>query len=555
MAKLIKGNNVQNIITDGDVIITSPSKIGKTLDEVLVEQQSDIDRLKSNVKYIYAYGGVGGSGSGGTGSTDKPISVLITLNGVAVNNGGSAIILDGKGRYKLYVKISNAGGKNLFMGYTTDGSTVTDKLMYYTLNGDNRYAREIDVELKGNGVLNIAISDDEGNTIGYYSQNFLVDSDIFNVTLNYTDIEGNIQQYMSEPYECFVSDPNRTDRFFKISYDIFLPEYDKDSVNIECNIDGVGTIYAGKPDGKNIEIPIDSILINNETILQNKYMGTYTLTAKFSYIIAGGEVVRKKSFLFSIVPSGLFINVRTVGDVLYDDITLLEDDILNGTNKYISQGSSLMLYCKVFEGIIGSNLYSYNITYNTFNFGGHDENGEYIWNQIGLSESETVQEQVESNNGVSVTFPTEGIKKIEITTQGKKGETAGVFKTFVKYVYVKPFETNCDWYNISRYGVIMDSYFRANQGEKTYQYFPELSSGEGVMSLTISSEPIELSQNNWTNATDKNVCTVITLGIQVSNINSENAKIVDIYTTTSGLNSEYSLRTTRLFTGDRKSVV
>ena len=165
MAKLIKGDNVQNIITDGDVIVTSPSKIGKTLDEVLDEQQSDIDKLKSNVKYIYAYGGVGGSGSGGSGSGEKPISVLITLNGVAVNNGGSAIILDGIGKYKLYVKISNAGGKNLFMGYTTNGSTVTDDLMLYSLNGDNKYKRDIDIELNTNGVLNIAISDDEGNNL------------------------------------------------------------------------------------------------------------------------------------------------------------------------------------------------------------------------------------------------------------------------------------------------------------------------------------------------------------------------------------------------------
>ena len=160
MAKLIKGDSVQNIITDGDVIVTSPSKIGKTLDEVLGEQQSDIDKLKSNVKYIYAYGGVGGSGSGGSGSGsgEKPISVLITLNGVAVNNGNSAIILDGKGKYKLYVKISNAGGRNLFMGYSTNGSTVTDEMMFYALNGDNKYKREIDVELNGNGILNIAIS-------------------------------------------------------------------------------------------------------------------------------------------------------------------------------------------------------------------------------------------------------------------------------------------------------------------------------------------------------------------------------------------------------------
>ena len=243
MAKLIKGNNVQNIITDGDVIITSPSNIGKTLDEVLNEQQSDINKLKSNIKYIYAYGGVGGSRSGGSGSTEKPVSVLITLNGVAVNNGGGAIILDGRGRYKLYVKISNAGGRNLFMGYTTNGSTVTDNLMYYTLNGDNKYKTEIEVELNGNGILNIAVSDDEGNNIMYCSQEYIVDSDLFKVTLNYIDINGDEKQYTTEPYECFVTDLNRKNRYFKIDYSIFLPEYDKDSVNIECKIDGIGTIY------------------------------------------------------------------------------------------------------------------------------------------------------------------------------------------------------------------------------------------------------------------------------------------------------------------------
>ena len=55
MAKLIKGDNVQNIITDGDVLVTSPSKIGKTLGDVLNEQQSDIDRLKSNEKVSFVF--------------------------------------------------------------------------------------------------------------------------------------------------------------------------------------------------------------------------------------------------------------------------------------------------------------------------------------------------------------------------------------------------------------------------------------------------------------------------------------------------------------------
>ena len=559
MAKLVKGDSIQNIITDGDVLVTSPSKIGKTLDEVLKEQQSDIDRLKSNVKYIYAYGGVGGSGSGGSGSGEKPISVLITLNGVAVN-GGSAIILDGKGKYKLYIKVSNAGGKNLFMGYTTNGSTVTDDLMFYTLNGDNKYKREIDIDLNSNGKLNIALSDDEGNNIGYYTQDYIVDSDMFNVSLNYIDYSGEIKQYSSEPYECFVSDPNRTNRYFNIDYSIYLLDYSE--VKIKCEIDGIGTIYEGAesaeaPIETPIKIPIEGencgVLINGEPILQNKYMGIYSLKATLSYKIAGKEVVRTRSFLFSVVPSDLYINVRTSGDVLYDSLDLLLNDINNGENgipyKNISQGSSLMMYCKVFEGSIGSKPNTYTTTFTAFNrvIG---ENGEINWEQLNVLESETLTEQIESNKGVSVTFPTGGIKKIVIKTKGAKGVEAGIEKTFEKYVFVKPFESTCDWYNggeNGRFNNVVDSYFRANQGSDTYNLFPQLSSGDGVLSLTTSSNTIEISQPEWYEGITGNICTVITFGIQVSNINSENAKIVDIYSRASSTEPEYPLRTTRLF--------
>ena len=547
MAKLIKGDVVQNIITDGDVIVTSPSKIGKTLDEVLIEQQSDIDRLKSNVKYIYAYGGVGGSGSGGGGSVDKPISTLITLNGVAVSNGGNTIILDGRGKYKLYVKVSNASGKNLFMGYTTNGSMVTDELMFYTLNGDNKYKREIEIELTGNGVLNISLSDDEGNNLGYYTQEYIVDSDMFNVTLNYYDINGDVKEYITQPYECFVSDLNRRNRFIKIDYAIYLTNYT--NVNIKCWIDGVGEIY--NEDGSGVmEFPLDTLL-NGESILENKYMGTYTLNATLSYTINGKQIIRDRSFMFSIVPSGLYINVRTFGDVLYDDLELLKEDIKKGEDgipyKHISQGSSLMLYCKVFEGVMGSMPYIYDTTFNTFDAVVNSDGEIVDWAQLNVSEKEDLTEQIESSKGVSVTFPTGGIKKIKISTKGYKGSDASINRDFYKYVFVKHFEPSCKWFDNSRHNIIFDSYFRANQGEDTYKSFPELSSGDGVLNLTTSSNPIELVNSSWSTINDY-LSTVITFGIQVSNINSENAKIVDIYTTSSETDAEYPLRTTRLFT-------
>ena len=573
MAKLIKDNSVQNIITDGDVIITSPSKIGKTLDEVLDEQQADIDRLKSNIKYIYAYGGVGGTGAGGSGSTEKPTSILITLNGIAVN-GGDTIILDGKGVYKLYIKVSNAGGRNLYVGYAVN-STVPDKLNMI-LNGDNKYKREIDVNLDVNGELNIRIEDDEGNIVGYYNQKYIVDSDMFNVTLNYEDENGDIR-VLSEPHECFVNDPNRKNRHFKIDYSIFLTDYT--DVNVNFEIEGA-VIKKYEERGTSIIIPIEyensGIFIGDDPILQNKYMGSYTLKATLTYIIAGKEVVRTRSLLFTIVPSGLYINVRTSGDVLYDSVESLMADIPNGIggipNKYITTGSSLMLYCKVFEGdIIGPDRLVYPTTFKVYDAKTYgegsdsedsdsedntifDENGEIQWDEIDVDISDDLREQVESKNGVSITFSKKGIKKIVITTTSQKGDTATTSVSFEKYVYVKEFSSVINWYNSDRYGVLVDSYFRANQGDHTYGgYFPKLSSGEGVFGLTISSNPEKLTDSTWYTNISGNVSTIISFGIQVSNINSEDAKIAEVYQ--QGLNvPKFTLRTTRLFTDANSNI-
>ena len=561
MAKLIKGNSVREIITDGDVIITSTSKIGKTLDKVLDEQQSDIDRLKSNVKYIYAYGGVGGIGSGGSGSGsgNGPISILITLDAQVVDKSGKIIILDGPGMYELYIQVSNAGGKDFYVGYTTNGDRVEDDDMSIPLNSNNKRKIKINIPLNSNDTLNIAFCDDEGNMVEYYSQKYIVKSDEFNVTLNFEDIEGNEQQYATEPYECFVTDLNRLNRHFKINYSIFLPEYDKDSVNIECSIDRVGIIYSNKDDdensdGNSIKIPLEEIKIKEESILQNKYLGTYTVKASLTYI-AYNEVRREREFSFSIIPSGLFVDIITVGNYLYNSVDLLKNDIGsdNVPSKYISQGSSLMMYSKVFEGSIGSNLQAYEVKYQAYDMeidgDGNpklDEEGKYIWKELNYDLSETVTEQIKSETGVAVVFSTPGIKRIVASTTGKK-EDVGLTKEFEKYVYVKPFESSCDWYDNNRNVILMDSYFMANQGDNTYKSFPNLPSGDGILSLLISSDPIELSRDIWTSVT-QNVCTVITFGIQVSNINSENEKILDIYTSTSGQNYEYSLRTERLFT-------
>ena len=64
----MKYNGTNNIITDNDILVTSGSGSNKDLHTVIEEQQYDIDTLKSNVKWIYKYGGVGSGTGGGSGS-------------------------------------------------------------------------------------------------------------------------------------------------------------------------------------------------------------------------------------------------------------------------------------------------------------------------------------------------------------------------------------------------------------------------------------------------------------------------------------------------------
>ena len=554
MVKFIKGESVHNIITDDDVILTSSSKMGKTLGEVLDEQQSDIDRLKSNIKYIYAYGGVGvGSGSGGNGSgtTDKPLSFLITLGGATVN-GGDPIVLDGKKNYTLYIKANNAGGRSLFVGYTTDGSNVSENMMRNELNGSNKYKTSIDLYLVGNNTLNIAISDDEGNIVEYYSQRYIVDSDIFNVTLNYKNADGEIKTYSDkEPYECFVYDPNKFERFIEINYSIYLTNYS--NVGISWDIEGINEEYdmdVSDIDSP-IRIPLDRIKINNKSILSDECSGTYTFTAKLSYTITGEAIVRDRSFSFSVIPYDLYINVRTVGDILYNSKEALENNY--PPDKYINQGTPLAMYSKVFEGEIYNPRHEYSLNFYAYD-AILDSEGHFIeWKKINERALEdNVFEREESKNGVYITFSTEGSKKIEIHTTDK----SGVKKIFEKYLYVKSFDYNCKWYDVDRVDNLLDSYFKANQNP-AYNLFPQISSGNGVMSLLTSSNKEELSEGEWsTKITEGNFCTVITIGIQVSDINSEDAKIIDIYNANNSNNTKpyYSLSVKHLSqTGDNEN--
>ena len=120
MTKFVKGGIPKNFITDKDILITSANHSGETLEDIfdgvedtLDKHQDEIDKLKSNLKYVYSYGGVGGrgSGSGGGGSQTEDAVLVVKLNGQKLQNNGSPIVLNGVGIYTVEVSVSRINGR------------------------------------------------------------------------------------------------------------------------------------------------------------------------------------------------------------------------------------------------------------------------------------------------------------------------------------------------------------------------------------------------------------------------------------------------------------
>ena len=140
-----KGTN--KIITEDDIILSDGSN---TLSERLSSQQLEIDQLKSNIKWIYKYGGVGGSG--GSGSSQQMFSIYATLNNIQLKDQN--IVLDGQNSYPLYIKINNPNGAtfNVQYTYTTRSNTGNNITQSQTviLSIENNYTLQTTINLNNN---------------------------------------------------------------------------------------------------------------------------------------------------------------------------------------------------------------------------------------------------------------------------------------------------------------------------------------------------------------------------------------------------------------------
>ena len=567
--KLIKkGKKQEYFITGDDVVITKSLKhAGEDVDDAIVDidntldkHQDEIDRLKSNVKYIYSYGGVGGSGHGGSGGgggqTGTP-SLFVSLNGRQIQAGSdNIIVLNSPGQYSLEASVLNSGGET----YRMDVTYGVSRPLKFTFNEDNRWQISPTLlTLNENGTIIIQFYTSEYRPISEISQTYIVNPHSYNVRFmyEYDNGSGQIQKNEFNPKEYFIGGYSQTNPFIDISYSISLPAVsnifvkydigDTDETDNNISYDSINDIHAGHGTiscGSNtsivnnhIKIYLDKLIRKGIKFTDESNNGTYIVSTSLTYTVNGSEQIQETSWEITLIPNSLYIHVTSPQNIMYDTLEDLEEARRNGKNglpaKYINTGAYASFLCKVFEGPMITAPKYYVVDFNTYDFvdSNSDSDDEPDTYELSYSDSNTnVKEQETTSTPFSVAFQRGGIKKLEFKTIGKKTSNHENEKPTIKYIYVNEPEHDVkNWYPADLEQT--NFYFRANIGtninDDRFRNLQPLEIGE-------RDRQVVLSNQLWSSIDASKDTTILSFGIQYSAVNKDGSKILETYAEVDG---------------------
>ena len=203
--------NGKNIITDKDITVTGAKNLGDNLSDILQEQQSNIDSLKSNVKWLYKYGGTGSGGGGGTGSS-KDWGIFATLGGRTLTDKGIISLSGDSDIYQLVISIRNGNGN-----YSVDFTYDNGKSGRATLTPENSWKTVISLNLPKNSFINITVTD--GSDVKNIETTYITNPYSFS---NIKMVNDAGVEYQNINNDIFISDAVERGLNLQVKYDISI---------------------------------------------------------------------------------------------------------------------------------------------------------------------------------------------------------------------------------------------------------------------------------------------------------------------------------------------
>ena len=470
-------NNNSKIVSDDDIIMSDGSL---TLSDKLSSITNDVNSLKSNVKWIYKYGGVGSGSGGGGGDNNKSFSVFASLNGVQLK--GDNIVLNGIGTYPLLVIINNPnGGKfNVTYSYTTKTASGGEATQTRTqiLSIENAFRFQTNINLNTNASLTITVTD--GNDTQQVSCKYIVTPYSFDVSL--VDDAGKKYLTDSNTYEIFIETARDTGLNLKVDYVVSVSATISYSAKFNGQDLGSGSI---EDQNGSLTFPIDKSNFTNDK------SGLYSAIFNTQIIPDGQEMISNDQTInISLIPNELYCLISPDVGVIYNT--------QQSEGYYIYNPGYIQFNYRIYEGV--NNNRSYNVFVKI--------NGVSMF-ENGL----TVTERQQNSFKILATKAGENI--IEINVSGYSAKY---------YFYVKETQDQLDWFeNPQQWS---QYYYRINTCTDNFkQYLTNTSISQTVNSNAIRITGIEPPQVSGTG----NICTHIAIGLQFNHINSDNATIISLY--------------------------
>ena len=492
--------NGKNIITSEDVTVLGKN-IGKTLEEVLETLQEDSQSLKSNMKWIYKYGGVGSNGGGGGSSS-------ITNNWSAICKLGDKLIpeetpgdvksllFQGVGTYKLYLHINNPGGDSYSVQYSFNNGKSKGTAV---LNVDNRWTKEINVNLQENGEVTISVMNGDSSEKSFKAKHII---NAYSIETYLTDSTGSKYGTQDGKYNLFIEDIKEKGLQLNVKYN--------SSINIP-----VTYIYQKFNSEEEIQEEVEfkdgdyqKTLLNIEAFanldsLTDRDASLYIFKIKF--IIDGSEIVRDISADF--LPNNLYLKI-----VPEDSETILYPTEVNNPQTQITGNRSFIITPYNGKGGTAGNI---RCTY-------------YI-NDVQVVDSTTsgITEDISQPGKAfirTLLFQQPGKNKIEF-----RANLGDFSASFIYYFYTEEATEIIDWFD-SNYN--SSAYYRYSQGNnKMYRNGNLIDSSTYIIKNTndnINQDIITSSETTFSQEI------LINIGIQYNYINNENDEIIEIPTSSAG---------------------
>lgn len=341
--KLTQNNNTSNIITDKDITLTGDfSSLGNTLFDVIDEQQKQIEKLRSNVKWIYQYGGTGGHGGGGGGGASTSKIVLTKLDTGAVINSNSQLIYgDESSTKKLGIQLYG-GGTSMFKveySYTNSGGSVTGTV---ALTAMDNY-KELLMYFNQNTDFSLKVTNqDTGEPVAIYSNKVITSSYKFNLVLAYADsykTDKRIEVFTPTANRIYLNMVKQRGLVAILESNIAV-DFSQGSGFTYTDWQGISHEVISTPDnpvfvkGSNIvAIPLVSNVLGEDDSIRflsdNNNAGYYTFTLDVKLLLPGSTVqesIPQFKLGNTLIPSDLFLQVTSNSYITLNQYEEIEED-------------------------------------------------------------------------------------------------------------------------------------------------------------------------------------------------------------------------------------